>query len=143
MKRFTLKEFCFGFSAQQVALGESIAVESKNITEAWMTRLMDAGLDAQAGGAVLLAGVAKAYGADIVASERGRFNGYTLSSNTAGKAFSRLYASIYSSDSGTPKSGNDKKVSPAQKFLAKVKSSKATGLKYSMALAMLNEAYDM
>ena len=141
MKRFTLKEFCFGFSAQQVALGESIAVESRNITEAWMTRLLNAGLDSEAGGAVLLAGVAKAYGADIVASERGRFNGYTLSSNTAGKAFTRLYASIYSADAGAPKSGNDKKVSPAKKFLAKVKSSKASGLKYSTALAMLNEAY--
>ena len=140
MKRFTLKEFCFGFNATQVALGQQIAIESKNITEAWMTRLMDAGLDSEAGGAVLLAGVAKAYGADIVASERGRFNGYTLSSNTAGKAFSRLYASIYSAD-GTPKSKSEKPMTPAKKFLAKVKSSKASGLKYSTALAMLNEAY--
>jgi len=103
MKRITLKEFCFGFTAAQVALGQSIAVESKNITEAWMNKLMDAGLDADAGGAVLLAGVAKAYGADIVRSQRGRFNGYTLSSNTAAVAFKRLYASIYSAD-GAPKS---------------------------------------
>ena len=141
MKRFTLKEFCFGFNATQVALGHSIAVESRNITEAWMTKLMDAGLDAESGGAVLLAGVAKAYGADIVASERGRFNGYTLSSNTAGKAFSRLYASIYSADAGAPKSGNDKPMTPAKKFLAKVKSSKASGLTYRAALAAINEAY--
>ena len=142
MKRITLKEFCFGFSAQQIALGESIATESRNITEAWMTKLMDAGLDSEAGGAVLLAGVAKAYGADIVASERGRFNGYTLSSNTAGKAFSRLYASIYAADN-TPKSKSEKPMTPAKKFLAKVKASKSSGLKYSVALAMLNEAYDM
>lgn len=141
MKRITLKEFCFGFNAAQVALGQSIAVESKNITASWMTRLMDAGLDADAGGAVLLAGVAKAYGADIVASERGRFNGYTLSTNTAGKAFSRLYASIYSADAGAPKSGSDKPETPAKKFLAKVKSSKATGLTYRAALAAINEAY--
>lgn len=140
MKRFTLKEFCFGFSTQQVALGESIAIESKNITEAWMTKLMDAGLDAQAGGAVLLAGVAKAYGADIVTSERGRFNGYTLSSNTAGKAFSRLYASIYSAD-GTPKSKSEKPTTPAQKFEKYATSMKTAGLRYSAALKALNEAY--
>jgi len=140
MKRITLKEFCFGFTATQVALGHSIAVESKNISEAWMTRLMDAGLDAEMGGAVLLAGVAKAYGADIVSSERGRFNGYTLSSNTAGKAFSRLYASIYAADN-TPKSKSEKPMTPAKKFLAKVKSSKATGLTYRAALAAINEAY--
>lgn len=141
MKRITLKEFCFGFTAAQVALGHSIAVESKNITEAWMTRLMDAGLDAEMGGAVLLAGVAKAYGVDIMASERGRFNGYTLSSNTAGKAFSRLYASIYSADAGAPKSGNDKKVSPAKKFEKYATSMKTAGLRYSAALKALNDAY--
>ena len=140
MKRITLKEFCFGFNAQQIALGESIAVESRNITEAWMTRLMDAGLDADAGGAVLLAGVAKAYGADIVRSQRGRFDGYTLSSNTAAVAFKRLYASIYSAD-GAPKSSSKKPATKAEKFLAKVKASKSSGLKYSVALAMLNEAY--
>jgi len=141
MKRITLKEFCFGFTAAQVALGESIATESRNITEAWMTKLMNAGLDSEAGGAVLLAGVAKAYGSDIVYSQRGRCNGYTLSSNTAGKAFSRLYASIYSADAGTPKSNSKKPATKAEKFLAKVKASKSSGLKYSVALAMLNEAY--
>lgn len=141
MKRITLKEFCFGFTAAQVALGHSIAVESKNITEAWMNKLLDAGLDAEMGGAVLLAGVAKAYGADIVSSERGRFNGYTLSSNTAGKAFSRLYASIYSADAGAPKSGNDKPTTPAQKFEKYATSMKTAGLRYSAALKALNDAY--
>ena len=141
MKRVTLKEFCFGFNATQVALGHSIAVESKNITEAWMNKLLDAGLDAEMGGAVLLAGVAKAYGADIVSSERGRFNGYTLSSNTAGKAFSRLYASIYSADAGAPKSGNDKPTTPAQKFEKYATSMKTAGLRYSAALKALNDAY--
>lgn len=140
MKRITLKEFCFGFNAKQVALGESIATESRNITEAWMTRLMEAGLDAEMGGAVLLAGVAKAYGADIVASERGRFKGYTLSTNTAGRAFSRLYASIYAADNA-PKSKSEKPMTPANKFLAKVKSSKSSGLTYRAALAAINEAY--
>ena len=141
MKRSTLKEFCFGFNATQVALGHQIAVESRSITEAWMTRLMNAGLDAQAGGAVLLAGVAKAYGADIVTSERGRFNGYTLSSNTASKAFSRLYGSIYSADAGTPKSGSDKPMTPAKKFEKYATSMKTAGMRYSTALKALNDAY--
>lgn len=140
MKTISLKEFCFGFNAAQVALGQSIAVESRNITEAWMTRLLDAGLDAEMGGAVLLAGVAKAYGADIVASERGRFNGYTLSTNTAGKAFSRLYASIYAADN-TPKAASDKPVTKGAKFLGKVKAAKKDGLTYRAALAAINEAY--